>query len=75
MLTLWYQQRTLTDGQGKYAFRVTPQPERMRWQVVFAGETVQLAVKEGEPVVEQDFVVGAQPRGDGQGQRKAASAR
>ena len=72
---LWYQQRTLTDDQGRYTFRVTPPPADRKWQMVFAGQVVQLEVKEGQPVAGPDFEVGAKTRGDGQGQRKEASER
>lgn len=41
---LWYQQRTLTDHEGKYMFHVTPPPPGRKWQVVFAGEVVPVDV-------------------------------
>ncbi len=52
---LWYQQRTTTDQHGQYTFRITPQTGGRRWQVVFAGEVVQLDVREGLPVQGPDF--------------------
>jgi hypothetical protein len=52
---LWYQQRTLTDDQGRYAFRVSPSSADRKWQMVFAGKVVQLEVKEGKSVAGPDF--------------------
>jgi hypothetical protein len=54
---LWYQQRTLTDNDGRYTFRVTPPPAGRKWQVAFADEVVPLEVSEGKPVVGPDFKV------------------
>ncbi len=54
---LWYQQRTLTDPNGRYTFHVTPETGGRKWQVVFAGEVVQLDVKEGRQVQGPDFEV------------------
>ena len=72
---LWYQQRTLTDDQGRYTFRVTPAPADRKWQMVFAGEVVQVEVNEGQPVVGPDFEVGAKAGEDSAGRRKTASER
>ena len=70
---LWYQRRASTDNDGRYIFRVTPPPAGKRWQVVFAGEVVQLEVKEGQPVAGPNFEVTVKVRGDDQGRRKEAS--
>jgi len=56
---LWYQQRTLTDDQGRYAFRVTPPPADRKWQIVFAGKVVQVEVNEGQPAAGPDFEAAA----------------
>jgi len=58
---LWYQQRSFTDTEGLYSFRVSPPPKDRKWQVVFAGVTRELIVA-GDPVVGPDFVVTVQER-------------
>lgn len=72
---LWYQQRTVTDREGRYTFRVTPPPAGRTWQVVFAGEVVQLGVSEGKPVVGPDFEVPVKARADKEERPKEASER
>jgi hypothetical protein len=47
----------MTDHKGQYTFHVTPPTGERKWQVVFAGEVVQLNVKEREPVQGPDFEV------------------
>ncbi len=55
---LWYQRHALTDANGRYTFQVTPSSPDRKWQVVYAGEVVQLDVrKEGQPVKGPDFKV------------------
>jgi hypothetical protein len=56
---LWYQQRVMTDHDGTYCFHVAPPPAEKRWQVLFAGEIVQLDVKEGQPMRGPEFEITA----------------
>jgi hypothetical protein len=64
---LWYQQRTMTDHNGRYTFHVTPPPAGKKWQVVFVGEVVQLDVKVDQPVEGPDFEVAVAVHGISRG--------
>ncbi|MFB3895951.1 MAG: carboxypeptidase-like regulatory domain-containing protein [bacterium] len=59
---LWYQEKAITDNQGKYTFQVTPPPKPKKWQVSFLGETVQVEVKGNEPVKGPEFMVTVQSK-------------
>jgi len=54
---LWYQKRAFTDMNGKYTFRVCQPPKPRKWQVVFAGEVVQLDIEQGKPAEGVDFEI------------------
>ncbi len=66
----WYQVRAFTDTSGKFGFRACPppavpvgcadktcRPAARRWQLVYAGQVVELDVRDGEPVEAIDFEV------------------
>lgn len=59
---LWYQERVITDNQGRYIFQVTPPPKKQKWQVEFLGEVVPVEVKGNEPVTGPDFMVTVRPK-------------
>jgi len=54
---LAYQQRAITDPDGRYTLRISPPPGEATWWVVFAGEAVQVHVQKGKPVPGVDFEV------------------
>ena len=54
---LWYQQRSFTDAEGRYSFRVSPPPPGREWQVVFAGEVVPLEIEKEKPIEGPDFLI------------------
>lgn len=54
---LWYQQRSFTDTDGKYSFRVSAPPAGRKWQVVFVGEVVEVEIGEAKQIAGPDFLV------------------
>ena len=52
-----YRQRAITDLEGRYTLRVCLPPGQSKCVVVFAGEAVQVHVKEGDPLPAVDFEV------------------
>jgi len=65
---LWFQKSTLLGHDGRFQFRVSPPPQvpgqdtRPKWQLVCAGEIVQLDVEKGKPVDEVVFEITTKSR-------------
>ncbi len=53
---LWYQNRTLTDDNGRYMFRVSPPPRGYPWLLYLLGQVVELYIKQGDSAADVDFV-------------------
>jgi hypothetical protein len=58
----WYQEKVLTDLDGRFEFRVCAPPDepgglKRKWQVVVAGKVVEIDVRDGEPVDEVNFEI------------------
>jgi hypothetical protein len=58
----WYQEKVLTDDNGRFEFRVCAAPAdpdglKRKWQVIVAGKVVEVDVRDGEPVDELNFEI------------------
>lgn len=58
----WYEEKVLTDNNGRFEFRVCAPPAepdglKRKWQVAVAGKVVEIDVRDGEPVEELNFVI------------------
>lgn len=58
----WYEEKVLTDNNGRFEFRVCAPPAepdglKRKWQVVVAGKVVEVDVRDGEPVDELNFEI------------------
>ncbi len=56
----WYQERTFTDENGRYEFRVCAPPIdpsglKRKWSVVVDDKTVEVDVQDGEPIEDVNF--------------------
>ena len=58
----WYQEKVVTDNNGRFEFRVCAPPAdpnglKRKWQVAVAEKVVEVDVRDGEPVKELNFEV------------------